>query len=274
MGRDSGAGARRFRRRAPRSAHDPLPGTAWLSRATKTRWAVPNSVPGEQPQHELDRLQDEVAALRRSRRRLAEVGDADRRGDRARPPRRRPAAPRRIAVNLQRLAGLIDPIRVAAHGADRRDGGRTSGRRWTRRRRWREQIYPPLARSRGLASALRSAAERRGHHRRGRRSGGRQLPAGDHAAVYWTCVETLSSASRGSQATVSVHETDGALTFEIAIAGRLAERAHRPPARSHRGARWPSQRRRPDRRRLTRSGLAAALALRPDRSRPGTGSPP
>jgi hypothetical protein len=43
------------------------------------------------------------------------------------------------------------------------------------------------------------------------------------AAVYWFCVEALSSASRGSQATLSVIDANGVLTFEVAVAGHHPE---------------------------------------------------
>ena len=71
---------------------------------------------------------------------------------------------------------------------------------------------------RGLASALRSAAETAGVT-----ALVDVLPAGYTpeiaAAVYWSCVDALSSASRGSRATVSVLDADGTLRFEVAVAG-------------------------------------------------------
>ena len=41
--------------------------------------------------------------------------------------------------------------------------------------------------------------------------------------IYWTCVETLSFASPGSEATVRVIDTDGLLTFDVGIDGRPPE---------------------------------------------------
>jgi signal transduction histidine kinase len=86
-----------------------------------------------------------------------------------------------------------------------------------------ERVYPPLLEGRGLASALRSAAERAGVTAIVDVSAGAGYPPEITAAVYWSCVEALSSASRGSQATVSVLDADGALTFEIAVAGQHPE---------------------------------------------------
>ena len=40
------------------------------------------------------------------------------------------------------------------------------------------------------------------------------------AALYWSCVEALSSASPGSQATVKVRGAEAALAFEVEVAGR------------------------------------------------------
>jgi hypothetical protein len=42
-------------------------------------------------------------------------------------------------------------------------------------------------------------------------------------AIYWSCVETLSFASPGSEAMVRVVDTDGALTFDVGIDGRPPE---------------------------------------------------
>jgi signal transduction histidine kinase len=83
-----------------------------------------------------------------------------------------------------------------------------------------EKVYPPLLEGRGLATSLRSAAERAGV------TIAVEVPAGAGyspeiiAAVYLSCVEALASASPGTQATVSVQDTDGGLTFEIAVVGR------------------------------------------------------
>ena len=63
-----------------------------------------------------------------------------------------------------------------------------------------QNIYPPLLEGRGLASAIRSAAEQAGVTVGSTFPRRRQLSARGHAAVYWTCVDALSAASRGSQA--------------------------------------------------------------------------
>ena len=83
-----------------------------------------------------------------------------------------------------------------------------------------ERIYPPLLAARGFASAIRSAAERLGLTVLVDAPAGAAYPREIMTAVYWTCVETLSFGSRGSEATVSVLDADGLLTFDIAIDGR------------------------------------------------------
>ena len=82
-----------------------------------------------------------------------------------------------------------------------------------------QRVYPPLLEARGFASALRSAAESAGVTVVVDVQAGARYPPEITAAVYWSCVEALSSASRGSQAAVSVLDADGALTFEVVVAG-------------------------------------------------------
>jgi signal transduction histidine kinase len=173
----------------------------------------------EQLQDVVVRLHAEIAELRRSRRRLAEAASADRRAierDLHDGVQQHLVA---LAVDLRRLAGLVDrdasaaQALVAEMAANVRDALDETTRLAT-------SVYPPMLEGRGLAAALRSAAESAGV------TAVVDVPAvGGYqpditAAVYWTCVEALSSASPGSQATVSVREADGALAFEVAVAGR------------------------------------------------------
>lgn len=182
-----------------------------------------NSGPGEQPQEALDRLQDEVAALRRSRRRLAEAGDADRRALERELHDGVQQQLVAIAVNLQRLAGLVDRDPGAARALidelaaivrEALDAAMELA----------QKLSPPLLDGRGLASAIRASAERAGVTVLVDVPAGAGHPERMIAAVYWSCVETLSAASRGSEASVGVHDVDGAVSFEISIAQRLAQR--------------------------------------------------
>jgi signal transduction histidine kinase len=83
-----------------------------------------------------------------------------------------------------------------------------------------QKVYPPLLEGRGFSSALRSAAESAGVTVRVDVPAAADYPPEIISAVYWSCVEAMASASPGSQATVSVRDADGALAFEVAVAGR------------------------------------------------------
>ncbi len=181
-----------------------------------------NAGSDEQLQKVVDRLQDEVAAVRRSRRRLAEAGYAERRAierDFHDGVQQHLVA---LAVNLQRLARLVgrDPAaaqalldEVAAHMREALEESTELAQR----------IYPPLLDVRGFASAIRSAAKGAGVAVLVDITAGADYPPEIAAAVYWSCVEALSSASGGSPATVGAHDADGGLTFEISIAQHLAD---------------------------------------------------
>jgi signal transduction histidine kinase len=185
----------------------------------KKGWPVPNPGAGEQLQDVVDRLQAHVAELRRSRRRLVEAASADRRAiERALHDgvQQHLVA---LAVDLQRLAGLLDCDPAAARAL--LDGMATNVRSaLDETTELARRIYPPLLEGRGLASALRSVAESAGVTAVVDVPAVAGYPPEITAAVYWTCVEALSSASNGSQATVTVVDADDGLTFEVAVAGR------------------------------------------------------
>jgi len=177
---------------------------------------------GERMQNVLDRLQGEAAELRRSRKRLVEAADADRRSiERALHDGvlQHLVA---LAVDLRRLAGLVDGDPAAAKAlldemtANVRAAlSETAG--------LAQRVYPPLLEARGFASALRSAAESAGVTALIDVSAGADYPPEISAAVYWSCVESLSSASPGSQAAISVLDAGGALTFDVVVAGHHSE---------------------------------------------------
>lgn len=174
---------------------------------------------GEEPQDVVERLRGEVAELRRSRRRLVEAASADRRAlERALHDgvQQHLVA---LAVDLRRLAGLV-PDQPAA--ANRLLEEMTANLReaMVEATVLAEKVYPPLLEGRGLATSLRSAGERAGITVVADVPAGPGYPPEISAAVYWSCFEALASATPGTQATVRVHEADGALTFEVAIAGR------------------------------------------------------
>jgi signal transduction histidine kinase len=181
-----------------------------------------NAGSGEQLQEVVDRLEGEVAELRRSRRRLAEVAHADRRAierDLHDGVQQHLVA---LAVNLQRLAGLVDRDPVAAK-ALLTEMAAIVQEALDESTELAQRVYPPLLEGRGFASAMRSAAASAGVTVLVDVPASPGYPPEITAAVYWSGIEALSSAPSGSQASVRVRGADGALTFEIAIAGHLAE---------------------------------------------------
>jgi len=180
---------------------------------------VSNAGSGEQVQDVVDRLKAEVAELRRSRKRLARASDADRREiERALHDgvQQHLVA---LAVDLRRLAGLVDDQPGAAKAlldtmaANLREA-------LAEATALAQNVYPPLLEGRGLAISLRSAADSAGVTVLVDVPAGADYPPEINAAIYWSCVEALASASPGSEATVALREADSAVTFEVAIAGR------------------------------------------------------
>ena len=170
----------------------------------------------------VDRLQGEVAELRRSRKRLVEAADADRRAiERALHDGVQQFLVA-LAVDVHRIGGLVDGDPAAAKAlldemaADVRAA-------LVETAELARSVYPPMLDGRGLASALRAAADR------ARLTVAIDVPETPGfppqitAAVYWSCVEALSSGSAGSHATISVRDADGGVAFEVAVAGHHAE---------------------------------------------------
>jgi signal transduction histidine kinase len=183
---------------------------------------VSNADSSERLREAVDRLQGEVAELRGSRKRLAEAAHADRRDiERALHDgvQQHLVA---LAVDLRRLAALLndDPAAARTLLDEMSVNVREALDEATE---LAQRVYPPLLEVRGFASAIRSAAEDAGVTVLVDVPAGTAFPPEITAAIYWSCVEALSSASRGSQATVSVLDADGGLTFEIAVAGHHPE---------------------------------------------------
>ena len=176
-----------------------------------------NAGSGEQLREVVDRLQREVAELRRSRRRLVEVAFADRRAiERALHDgvQQHLVA---LAGDLRRVAGLVDGDPAALKGLlDEMAANVREALDETTE--LAQMVYPQLLEGRGLASALRSAAESAGVTLLVDVPAGLGYPPQVTTLVYWSCVDALSSASRGSRATISVLDEDGVLTFEVAVA--------------------------------------------------------
>jgi signal transduction histidine kinase len=174
---------------------------------------------GEHLQDVVDRLQGEIAELRRSRRRLVEAADADRRAIERTLHDRVLQSLVALAVDVRRLAGLVEDQPAAAK-ALLDDMAANVREALTETTALAQEIYPPLLEGRGFTISLRSAAESAGVTVLVDVPAGADYPPEIGAAVYWSCVEALSSLTPGSQATVSVRDAEGTLTFEVVVAGR------------------------------------------------------
>jgi signal transduction histidine kinase len=84
-------------------------------------------------------------------------------------------------------------------------------------------IYPPLLRDRGLAEALRTAANRAVLPTEVSAEGIERYPSETEAAVYFCCLEAMQNAGKhageGSSITVTVCVEDGFLDFTVADDG-------------------------------------------------------
>lgn len=188
----------------------------------KNGGVVSNSGSGEKLQDVVDRLQGEASELRRSRKRLVEAEDADRRAiERALHDGVQQYLVA-LTVDLRRLAGLVDDDPAAAK-ALLDEMAAYLREALTETTDLAQKVYPSLLHGRGFAFALRSAAESAGVTILVDVPARADYPPEITAAVYWSCVEALSTASPGSQATVSVRDADGALSFEVDVAGRHPE---------------------------------------------------
>jgi len=172
--------------------------------------------PNELKSDAVDRLQAELQQLRKSRKRIVVAADAHRR-----------AVERALhdgvlqflvalAVNLRRLGGLVDRDPSAAKVLIDEMALQVTAA-LDQARELGQSIYPPMLEARGLASALRSATASLGVRTSVTAPDGAAYPAEAAAAVYWCCVEALSSTPAGTEVTVAVAEADGGLTFEVTV---------------------------------------------------------
>ena len=127
-----------------------------------------------------------------------------------------------LAIDLQRLSALLDGDRPGAKRLlDELSANAQQALDDTAK--LAHTIYPPLLEARGLISALRSAADSAGVALVVDIPRGARYPPEITAALYWSCLEALSSAPTGSEAVVRILGDSGDVTFEIAIAGRVAQ---------------------------------------------------
>jgi signal transduction histidine kinase len=171
-------------------------------------------------QEELDRLRLEVAELNACRRRLVLAADADRR-----------MIERDLHDGVQQcLVGLAVNLQLAGRSADAAPATallaemeRDVQQALDATARLAQRIYPPLLDAGGLAAALRLAAASADIRVSLDVAIGAGHPDGVVAAVYWCCVEVLENSGTGAQATVTVREAEGGVTFEVVENGSRSE---------------------------------------------------
>jgi signal transduction histidine kinase len=181
-----------------------------------------NAGPSKELQEIVARLEDEIAALRGSRRRLAAANHSERRAierDLHDGVQQHIVA---LGVNLQRLAGLL-------HDRDAAKALVTEMRTNIREalddaRRLATRAYPPITDGRGLAAALRSVANEAGVAALVEVPAGVDYPPEITAALYWTWADAIAWITAGSESAISVLDTDGRLTFTLTVAGQGTER--------------------------------------------------
>jgi len=184
---------------------------------------VSNAGSSEELQDNVARLEAEIAALRGSRRRLSEANHAERRAIERELHDGVQQHLVALAVDLQRLAGLIDGDRNAAKAliAEMRTNIREA---LDEASRLATRAYPPVIDGRGLAAALRAAANAAGIAAYVEVPAAVDYPPEITAALYWTWVDGIAAASPGSESTISVLDADGGVTFVMTIAGQHAGR--------------------------------------------------
>lgn len=181
-----------------------------------------NTDSSEELRQVVARLEREVADLRASRRRLAEAGHSERRAIERELHDGLQQHLVALAVDLQRLTGLIDGDASAAKvllAEIRANVGvalEAAAALATR-------TYPPIADGRGLVAAMRSAASEAGVAALVEVPGTSDYPPEVTAALYWTWVDAISAATSGSEAAIKVLASAGELAFEVTVAGRIPD---------------------------------------------------
>ena len=168
----------------------------------------------ETAEEALERLRDEVAALRASCRRLVLAGASERRSierELHEGPQQHLVA---LAVHLQLARQLLDsdPVKAAAV-IDEMSRGVDVALEETARLAHR--IHPPLLEAGGLAAALRAAALSTGVQAHIQVDANALAESESAGVVYQCCLEALDLAGSGARATIDVRAEDGLLVFDV-----------------------------------------------------------
>ena len=159
-----------------------------------------------------------IEDLTGSRRRLVQAADADRRWIERElhdGPQQQLVA---LAVNVQRARLLVEEDPVAA-GALLDEIRRDVTEALDALRDLAHRIHPPLLAEGGLRTALRSAAAGAGVPTRVEVPPSTTVPPEIAGTVYRCFVDVLAHVGDGAQTTITVHEQEGTLVFDIAAAG-------------------------------------------------------
>ena len=183
-------------------------------------------------QESLDEVRRQADELRASRARIVQAGDAQRRAierdlhDGA----QQHLVALAVSVRLARQVAESDVSQtitmLEAIGTDLQDAVQEL-------RNLAHGIYPPLLAERGLPEALSAAAGRAALPTSAEAESVGRYPQATEAAIYFCVLEALQNAGKhagdGAQATIKLHENEGALLFEVADDGAgfdLATGAH------------------------------------------------
>jgi signal transduction histidine kinase len=170
-------------------------------------------------QESLDEVRRQADELRASRARIVEAGDAQRRAierdlhDGA----QQHLVALAVSVRLAKQVAENDPAAAQEMldqiGSDLQDAVQEL-------RNLAHGIYPPLLMDRGLPEALAAAAGRAALPTTVHADGIGRYSQQVEAAVYFCCLEALQNAGKhageGSEATIDIHEGEGALLFDVA----------------------------------------------------------
>ena len=127
-----------------------------------------------------------------------------------------------IAINLQRVSGLVDADPAAAK-ALLEEMGHDIQQALDETAELAQRIYPPLLETSGLAAALRSAANMAGISASVDVALGASYPPEFAGMLYLCCLEAIESAAAGSRVALEVRDEGGAVTFELVEDGVRSE---------------------------------------------------
>jgi signal transduction histidine kinase len=180
---------------------------------------VSNAGSSETPREVIARLNKEIADVRASRRRLAEASAAERRAIERELHDGVQQHLVALAVDFQRLVALIDRDGNAAQ-ALLTEVRANLGEALDEATRLAKRIYPPIVGERGLAAAMRAAANDAGV-----RAVVDVPPVVDYphqvtATLYWTWVDAIAGRRTGSESSIAVLAADGGLSFLLTIEAR------------------------------------------------------